>query len=177
MEIKELLNSITEILEKLNSPKILNRHLQIVYSTAYDLLRSIKNKWPSIIINEELVLFGAGTHDIGKVEIKTELFQSGKKHEEVGKYLLQDLGFTEDESRFAFTHGNWQQEGLVLEDLLVSLADKIWKGKRIDELEEKVINTMSDRLKISFWEIYEPFNDILEHLSTGADKRLLWQSQ
>jgi hypothetical protein len=177
LEIRDLPNKITELLEKLNSPARLKRHLQVVYSTAYELLVLIKQEWAGIDVNEELILFGAGTHDIGKIKITIELFESGKRHELEGKQLLIKLGFTESQSRFTYTHGNWQEENLALEDLLVSLADKIWKGKRVEELEEKVGHVLSNKLKITYWQVYERLDEILEQLSIGADERILWQNQ
>jgi len=177
MEIKELPNRITELLEKLNSPERLKRHLQIVHSTAYKLLTLIRHEWPKIDLNEELILFGAGTHDIGKTEITIELIERGKKHELKGKQILLELGYTENESRFAQTHGNWKEENITFEDLLVSLADKIWKGKRIEELEEKIGRALSDKLRIDYLEVYSALDKILEQLSYGADERILWQNQ
>ena len=177
LEVIELPNRITELLEKLNSPERLCRHLQIVYSTAYELIIRFKKEWPAISLDEELILFGAGTHDIGKTVIKAELYESGKEHEIIGPKILKENGCTTDESRFAFSHGNWLEAELVLEDLLVCLADKIWKGKRVDELEEKVGHLLSVKLKIDYWEIYGTLDEILEQISAGADQRLLWQNQ
>lgn len=177
LDIIDLPNKINALIEELDSPERLKKHLQIVYSTAHRLVTLIKQEWVSIAINEQLILFGAGTHDIGKTEIKIELFESGKEHEIVGKQILLKKGFSEEEARFAFTHGNWQKENLTLEDLLVSLADKIWKGKRIQELEEKVGLLISENIKTDYWVIYEKLDKIIEQISVGADKRLLWQNE
>ncbi|UZR94080.1 HD domain-containing protein [Chondrinema litorale] len=170
-------NKIVELLEKLNSPERLSRHLQIVYSTAYELLSQIKKEWSVIELDEELILFGAGTHDIGKTKIKSEIFNSGKEHETVGKRILEELGLAETESRFALTHGNWKESDLLLEDLLVSLADKIWKGKRVEELEERVGHAIANKLKVDYWDVYVKLDKILEEISIGADERLIWQNQ
>ena len=35
----------------------------------------------------------------------------------------------EDLARFCVTHARWESDGIGLEDLLVALADKLWKGK------------------------------------------------
>ncbi len=177
MELIDLPKRIAELLDKLDSPMQLNKHLQLVYSTANELLSKLKQEWSTIELEDELILQGAGIHDIGKTKVKKELFESGKEHEIIGKEILEELGFTKTEARFAVTHGNWQQNDLTLEDLLVSLADKIWKGKRVEDLEEKVGYALADRLKVDYWDIYEKLDKILEEVSLGADKRLLWQNQ
>ncbi|WP_282124971.1 HD domain-containing protein [Marinifilum flexuosum] len=177
MEIIDLPNRIVELLEEVDSPERLKRHLQIVYSTASELVKQIRQEWPTIVFNEELILFGAGTHDIGKSEITKELYEKGRKHELKGKYLLQNHGFKKEEARFAFTHGNWQEENLTIEDLIVSLSDKIWKGKRIEELEEKVGKIISDNLNIDYWEVYVKLDKILIKLSNKSDELILWQNQ
>lgn len=177
MEILALPNSITELLERLDSPIKLSKHLQIVYSTANEILVHVKKKWPSIVLNESLVLFGAATHDIGKIKIKNELNEVGKKHELEGNIILKELGFTDEEARFTLTHGNWKEDNIEIEDLLVSLADKVWKAKRVDELEEKVGYKISSQLKIDYWEVYVPLDNLLSKVAIGADKRIQWQSQ
>ncbi len=177
LEIIDLPNRIIELLEKLNCPERLRRHLQIVYSTANELINQIKSEWPTINLDEELILFGAGTHDIGKSEVKEELYEKGKKHELKGKFILENLGFTKEESRFALTHGNWQDDSLTIEDLLVCLSDKIWKGKRIERLEEKVGKAISDNLNIDYWEIYLKLDNILVNFSDKADNLILWQNE
>ncbi|PXY02564.1 phosphohydrolase [Marinifilum breve] len=177
LEVIDLPNRIVELLEEVDSPERLKRHLQIVYSTASELVNQIKQEWPTIVFNEELILFGAGTHDIGKSLITKELYEKGRKHELKGKYLLQNHGFKIEEARFAFTHGNWQEENLTIEDLIVSLSDKIWKGKRIAELEEKVGKIISDNLNIDYWEVYVKLDEILVKLSNKSDELILWQNQ
>ena len=172
MKKNELPHRITKMLENLSAPHHLRQHLQIVYTTASELCFLLKQEWPAIEWDEELILFGAGTHDIGKAIIKNELFEKGKEHELVGEKILERFACSKRESRFARTHGNWQEDELQLEDLLVSLADKIWKGKRIEELEEKVGLALANNLNIPYWEIYEKLNHILEKLSMGADQRL-----
>jgi len=176
LEIKNLPQHILQILEKLNASSRLIKHLRIVHSVAFELIQRLKEEFPSVLIDEHLVLFGAATHDIGKVEVREELFKAGKKHESIGVKILLNLGFSEKEARFAKTHGNWYNENLALEDLLISLADKIWKGKRINELEEIICQKLSESIGINYWDIYPKLDSILDKLSINADKRIVWQS-
>ena len=138
LELPDLPEELTELLEILNSPVRLKRHLRIVHATASEVLTQLLAEWPGLKLNQELILFGAATHDIGKTEITDELYESGIRHELTGMRILLNHGFTDEQSRFTLTHGNWQDEGLTIEDLLVTLSDKIWKGNRVDDLEKLV---------------------------------------
>lgn len=175
MKILELPKNISELLERLDAPERLIRHLRLVYSTANDLLSSLKQEFPLIKMNEALVLFGSVTHDIGKTEITDELYKSGTKHEIVGMNILLNHGFSTEESRFANTHGNWSAKDLTIEDLLVSLSDKVWKGKRIPELEELICKQIADNSTYNYWSIYTKLDLILEKITLEADNRIAWQ--
>lgn len=175
-DLAPLPEKINQLLIELHTPQRLMRHLTIVHHTAHLLLTQIEFHWNSISIDKETVLFGAATHDIGKTKITEELFQKGKKHEETGRDLLIEKGFSPKYARFAFTHGNWSDATIELEDLIVALADKIWKGKRIDELEELTISKIAQKGNIDYWTVFTQIDLILEEISKGADKRLLWQN-
>ncbi len=177
MEPIDLPENIITILESLDAPKRLSNHLQIVHTTAFELLNKLKENWSLLDVDDELVLFGAATHDIGKTLIKEEIYASGKEHEILGKNLLIRLGYSEELARFAYTHGNWKEDDLKLEDLLVSLADKIWKGKRVNELEERVVKMIAENISVDYWETYTQLDEILSELSLNADERINWQNR
>ncbi|MFJ7210305.1 hypothetical protein [Amycolatopsis sp. NPDC098790] len=52
---------------------------------------------------------------------------------DAGHALLRSHGVPERLARFAGTHGSWSAPDATAEDLLVSLADKVWKGKRVPD--------------------------------------------
>lgn len=90
--------------------------------------------------------------------------------------MLKGLGVPEERARFAFTHGNWR--GLDpprIEDLLVALADKCWKGKRVDELEALTVELLSKESGQESWQCYATLDEILREFSATADARLAWQ--
>lgn len=162
---------IPSLLQSYNAPQHLQSHLCIVYTTATILLQQLKSKWEHLDIDETAILFGAASHDIGKAIVTEELHQSGNQHEIVGYQLLIQNNIPHRLARFAQTHGNWQEESLEVEDLLVTLADKIWKGKRIPTLEEKICHKMAAILEIDFWEIFVQLDEILIEIVLGADER------
>jgi hypothetical protein len=159
-------------LNNLDVPDRLTKHLNIVHATAYSLLRVITESFPNLVIDKRLVLFGAASHDIGKIIHPEELHEPGKMHELAGMDLLKKNGFSNEESRFAFTHGNWKEEGLTIEDLLVSLADKLWKGKRIEALEEKIRIKIDAATSMDYWNINLKLDAICEQIARDADRRL-----
>src|SRR5262249_38711693 len=115
-------------------------------------------------------------HDFGKVIERSELSKSGKQHEQRGIELLRSLGISDDRARFAYSHGNWETiPNVTLEDLLVALADKCWKGKRVDELESKIAAHLSVASRKPEWECFAELDEIMQDLTKDADARLAWQ--
>lgn len=118
------------------------------------------------------MLFGAATHDIGKVLHTEELSGPGHRHEAAGRDLLIRYGVPVHLTRFAATHGSWESADAGLEDLLVSLADKIWKGARVESLEERVAGFLGGPP----WEAFLALDDLVQDLAGGADARLAFQA-
>ncbi len=175
MKIVELPKEIRDLLEQFDAPQILIKHLTIVNSTAFYIVKKLKTEWLNLVLNEKEILFGASTHDIGKAIITDELYKKGKKHESEGFKILKELGYNDQESRFTITHGNWENSDLKIEDLIVCLSDKIWKGKRINELEERITNKIAELTKTDFWDVSMKLELILEKIAIGSDDRLAWQ--
>lgn len=127
---------VTGFLESLAAPPRLRVHLEFVHEVAVQLVSSLREQWPDLAVDGALVCFGAAIHDLGKCHFPDELSGPGQQHEEAGYQLLLSLGVAPERARFARTHGAWA--GLALEDLLVALADKVWRGRRDEALEGEV---------------------------------------
>src|SRR5262245_44897839 len=117
------------LLRELGAPPRLAAHLRAVHDVAHRLVDWLDAEHPELVVDREAVLFGAATHDIGKVVHTAELSGPGSVHEAAGHQLLLDHGIDPAMARFARTHADWTAPGIVIEDLLVSLADKVWKAK------------------------------------------------
>ncbi|MEV7040154.1 phosphohydrolase [Amycolatopsis sp. NPDC051061] len=102
---------------------------------------------------------------------RSELSGPGSAHEPAGYALLVSHGVSEDWARFARTHGSWSAPDVAVEDLLVSLADKVWKAKRVPDLEDRVVA----RLGGPPWETFMALDDELSRLAAEADSRLAFQ--
>ncbi|MFJ2810563.1 phosphohydrolase [Kitasatospora sp. NPDC087271] len=167
---------VAELLESLDSPPRLAAHLRAVHDVAHQLVDWTGQYHPALDFERRAVLFGAATHDVGKTVHIAELSEAGSAHEEAGRALLLAHGVSPQLARFAGTHGSWSAPGIAIEDLLVSLADKIWKNKRVPDLEDLVVTQLAVASGRSAWEEFMALDDLLGRIGDGADQRLAFQS-
>ncbi|WTS97110.1 HD domain-containing protein [Streptomyces sp. NBC_00096] len=132
----------------------------------------------AIHLDREAVLFGAATHDIGKAVHTAELSGPGSAHEQAGRELLLAHGFTPARARFAATHASWSAPAVSIEELLVSAADKVWKGKRVTDLEDLLIDRLvrASPPGTERWEAYLELDGLLARIAEGAEARLAFQA-
>ena len=165
-------SEIVHLLTEVHAPPRLIAHLRLVGATARKLLNWFESEY-SVPGVRDKVLFGAYTHDIGKVVHPEELSGPGHAHEGAGEKLLISRGFDSSMARYAGTHSSWNREDITIEDLLVSLADKTWKGSRVEELESRFILLIEASTREPAWTI---FDTVLSRLCEGADLRIQAQS-
>ncbi|MET9689439.1 HD domain-containing protein [Streptomyces sp. NPDC006514] len=167
---------VVDLLRSLDAPPRLAAHLRVVHDVAVELVDWMDRRHPRIAVDRAAVLFGAATHDIGKTVHTAELSGPGSSHEGAGRELLSAHGFGPELARFAGTHASWTAPGTTLEDLLVSTADKVWKNKRLQELEDLVIARLAQATGCQHWQEYLAFDDLLTRIGEGADGRLAFQT-
>ncbi|MGS2810489.1 hypothetical protein [Nocardia sp. MW-W600-9] len=63
-----------------------------------------------------------------------------------------------------------------MEDLLVSLADKVWKAKRVSELEQLVVQHLAAIDGQQSWQVFMTLDDELDRIAADADRRLAFQA-
>lgn len=170
---------VAELLCRVEAPPRLAAHLRLVHDVAWRLVGWVERAYPGLEFDREAVLFGAATHDIGKVVHPEELSGPGHAHELGGYELLYDSGVAAEMARFACTHGTWAQPGLPVEDLLVCLADKVWKGVRVEQLENLVVARLvaAEGGRREPWEVFAGLDDVLTDLAADADMRLAFQAR
>ncbi|MFI5931225.1 HD domain-containing protein [Actinoplanes sp. NPDC051494] len=156
-----------ELLRSLDAPARLGAHLRAVHDVAWSLTDRLGRARPDLDFDTTATLFGAATHDIGKTIHPEELTRPGRRHEAAGRDLLISYGVPADLARFAGGHGSWDGSA-DLEELLVSLADQIWKGVRVRDLEDLVAAQLGGAPSLLL-------DDILRDLVTDADQRLAFQ--
>ncbi|MFE8602019.1 HD domain-containing protein [Archangium violaceum] len=135
LRLDALPDPAARILDELRAPPRLVAHLTLVHDVAGRLVSALRKRWPRLSFDAEAVAFGAALHDVGKAVVREELSQPGDRHEALGEQLLLSRGVPAHLARFARTHAQSEREALALEDLLVTLADKVWKGTRDEPLD------------------------------------------
>ncbi len=159
---------------ELKAPARLVAHLRLVHDVACQFVAGLKEQFPAMEFDGDAVCFGAATHDLGKVLHADELTGPGKLHEEDGPGLLEAHGIRPELARFARTHGAWNDESL-LEDLLVSLADAVWKGQRIEDLEELVVRRIAKQTGQEEWNVFSALDLLLTEIASLGQARLAWR--
>lgn len=175
---RPLPEKIQRLCTELDAPPRLVAHLILVHDVSVDLVAGLGQKFPDLDFDHEAVCFGAASHDIGKAleRNQNELFAPGRQHEVDGPALLEEQGVEPRLARFARTHGAWSEEELPLEDLLVALADCIWKGQRLEALEKQVIDKIAEQTGVEEWEVFSEIDGLLdEEIGSQGDERLAWQ--
>ncbi|MFD7626748.1 HD domain-containing protein [Streptomyces sp. NPDC059851] len=174
--MRPLPDPVPELLLTLRAAPRLAAHLRAVHDVAHRLVDWATARCPALQIDREAVSFGAATHDIGKVLHPAELTGPGSAHEPAGRDLLLGHGFPPRLARFAGTHAAWAGPAVIVEDLLVSTADKIWKGKRVADLEDLLSARLSAASGTEPWEEFLALDDFLTALADTAAARLAFQS-
>lgn len=175
MQLAPLPGEVVHLLEELGAPRLLVAHLTLVHDVALHLITGLDSAWPALAYDHDAVLFGAATHDIGKVKYVGELTAPGRLHEQAGEVLLNGRGYDARLARFARTHGSWPEEAVRLEDLLVALADAVWRGKRDPLLEGAIGQRIVEQIGAADWHVYATLDDLLSEIAADADGRLEWQ--
>lgn len=174
-EPRSLPPAASDLCEKLKAPPDLVAHLRLVHDAAAELVAGLKRHFPKVVFADDAVLFGAATHDLGKVRHPNELVRPGSRHESDGAQLLEENGVTPSLARFARTHGAWPRERLPLEDIVVALADCVWKGQRLEALEAQMIDRILEQVQVERWEVFDALDALLAEVAVHGDQRLAWQ--
>ncbi|GAA0985570.1 MULTISPECIES: HD domain-containing protein [Nocardiopsidaceae] len=177
MDVIAVPDEAARLLADVGAPPRLVAHGDLVHGAAVALLAWLADRHPGLPVDAGAVRFGAAVHDIGKTGHPGELTGPGRLHEAAGERLLLSRGVPARLAGFCATHGDWSAEGRTLEDLLVSLSDKIWKGARVEGLELLVTRRLAEAAELPAWEVFASLDDVLRELADGADARLAHQAR
>jgi HD domain-containing protein len=174
--LRLLPGTAADLLEQLQAPPRLAAHLRLVHDVACQIAGWAEGRYPALGYDRDAMLFGAATHDIGKTIHVAELSAPGSEHEEAGRQLLLAHGISPELARFAATHASWTGPGITVEDLMVSVADKAWKNKRVPELEDLLVARLAQASGRDAWEEFLALDGLLETIGDDADDRLAFQA-
>jgi hypothetical protein len=158
------------LLVELGAPRRLLRHVELVTEAASLLLAGLRRL--RVPLNVDLVLAGVVLHDVGKIRHPAELDRAGGEHEPAGQALLLQHGVSPDLARVCVSHASWDQPETSFEELLVALSDKLWKGVRKPDLEERVIDGAAHRLERARWDVFVALDSLFEEIAADGSKRL-----
>ncbi|HEY7370757.1 MAG TPA: HD domain-containing protein [Polyangia bacterium] len=161
----------SQLLVALGASPWLVRHHELVVEAARALASRVRSEL-HVPFDQELVLLGAALHDAGKVIHADEMSGPGHQHERAGEQLLVSQGIPEEVARFCVTHADWDDDARGVEDLLVALADKLWKGKREEGLEQRAVARVAALTRREPWEVFAAFEAICEAIAAGGLDRL-----
>jgi putative nucleotidyltransferase with HDIG domain len=161
-----------ELLRDVQAPPRLVAHLRAVHDAAAELVGWVVKR--GLAVDADAVLFGAATHDIGKALHRGELSGPGSEHEAAGRELLLERGVAPELAKYAAKHSTLSADS-ALDELLVSLADTVWKGKRRTELEDLVVARLTEAGGREVWDEFLELDTVLTAIGDGADERLAYQ--
>lgn len=159
-----------QLLQSLGASKRLLLHHQLVGEAAEELLDSLALL--DLNIQADLVRLGASIHDAGKILCPEELTTPGNQHEPVGEKILLEAGVQPEIARCCLSHARYELMEVCLEELLVALSDKLWKGKRVASLELRVIDEIATAIGKTRWDVYLHLDECFEKISANGDHRL-----
>lgn len=160
-----------QLLHDLGASAWLVRHHELVHEAAVVLCDRVAGEL-GVAFDRERVLVGAALHDAGKIVHPEEMRAPGSRHELAGEQLLLANGVAPAIARFCVTHASWDRPGVTIEDLLVALADKLWKGKREDDLERRAVAAIERATERPAWEVFDAFDAICDAVAADGPARL-----
>ena len=159
------------LLVELGAPPRLIRHHELVVEAAMALCQGLLEQ-PNISFHGDDVLIGAALHDVGKILYPDEMQVPGHQHETAGQAMLLERGLSPEIARFCVTHASWAAVERTLEDLLVALADKLWKGRREEELESRVVRVIAVCSRLEPWQVFDQLDTLFEQIAAEGTSRL-----
>lgn len=158
------------LLRSLGAPPRLVLHGEIVSEVAAAISHTTTRL--GVTHDELFVVVGAALHDAGKIAHPEELTGTGREHEPAGEQLLLQHGLSPRLAKVCRTHGSWDQEAVSLEELLIAMADHLWKGTRGEQIERLVIDHVATRLGLDRWETFLRLDPVFEQIAADAPSRL-----
>lgn len=157
-------------LQELGASAKLIIHLQLVAEASELLITKLRSL--DVGFDISFVRLGVAFHDTGKILHPQELQIKGINHEAAGEQLLLANGIDSQLARCCRSHGQWQTMECTLEELLVALADTLWKGKRSQDLENLVMQQLLKQCGRDYWDLFMEMDACFEKIAEDGYSRL-----
>lgn len=159
-----------DLIRSLGAPARLQRHVELVGEAGEALLALLREQ--SVAVDEAFVRVGIVLHDAGKIRHPAELHGPGGEHEPAGEAMLLAAGASPELARVCVSHARWAAMDCRLEELAVALADKLWKGVRKTELEERFIDAAAAAGGHDRWNLFVALDSGFERIAADGPQRL-----
>ena len=158
------------LLDVLGAPEHLKTHARLVGEAAELIIEKCDEM--GFPIDGNFVRIGTAIHDVGKIVHTNEMTGPGSEHEPGGEKMLLQQGVDPAIARCCLSHARWASMECSIEELLIALADKLWKGKRVEELELKIIDRLALLNVSDRWDIFAELDGHFEEIAAGGHERL-----
>jgi len=158
------------LLRRLGAPPRLVKHHELVVEAANEIVGAITLE-TGLAVDRCRVLLGAALHDCGKIRHPDEMRGPGHEHERTGEKMLLEQGVPAEVARACRFHCDWASSE-DFEDLLVALADKLWKGFRDEKLEMRVVDAVAAKISTPAWEVFARLDPLFERVASDGPTRL-----
>ncbi|GEP44239.1 HD domain-containing protein [Brevifollis gellanilyticus] len=151
-------------------PERLIEHHKLVSGVAVNLAIALRSL--GIVTDPERAGLMGAVHDAGKSVVTEELSIPGSAHEAIGREVALRLGLPESISKICCSHSSDTTDELDTEEIVVRLADKLWKGKRDPDFEKQAVQRFSAELGKEDWEVFMNLDKIFESIAESGYERL-----
>ncbi len=158
------------LLERLGAPQRLIKHLELVGEVGGEVISKLDDL--GVQYDKLFVQVGIAIHDAGKIVHPNELEKGGNLHEAAGEKLLLEHGVDAKIARCCRSHAQYASMSVSFEELIIALADTLWKGSREADLELQVIDGVAARLRTDRWELFQTLDGVFEEIAADGDERL-----
>ncbi|WP_390590849.1 hypothetical protein [Simiduia litorea] len=170
MTVLNLRNDAYKLLDELGAPSHLKTHVRLVGEAADLLIHKLTGI--GLKFDSEFVRIGVAIHDIEKIKYQNEMIGSGSEHEPEGEKILLELGVESQIACVCMSHARFALMDCSIEELIIALSDKLWKGKRVEELELKVIDSIASLMGKDRWDVYPELDQQFELITSSGHERL-----
>jgi putative nucleotidyltransferase with HDIG domain len=157
------------LLRRYGAARRLLLHVELVGEAGDELISVLERLGAEI--DTDFIRSGIVLHDIGKTIHHSELEQDGESHRETGRDLLRREGVEPGLADVCMSHSAWSQAETV-EELVIACSDKLWKGSRVADLEEALVQRLAADLGLDYWAVSTAMDRCFEAIADRADERM-----